>query len=136
MVARTRAAGGAGEEEARVGEAVGETTGKRRKAVGAAAMASSASGGWPPTSPHHQRLSHRADSSPTSCAAASPWPYDAAVTLAIGQGSGRGSRRRGGTGAGNEAGLLGLRHGELGVAIGGRPKGILVARVGNQVEME
>jgi hypothetical protein len=39
-------------------------------------------------------------------------------------------------GAGDEAGLLGLRHGELGVAIGGRPKGILVARVGNQVEIE
>uniref|UniRef100_I1PVE4 Uncharacterized protein n=1 Tax=Oryza glaberrima TaxID=4538 RepID=I1PVE4_ORYGL len=88
-------------------------------------MASSAGSGWPPTSPHHQRLPHRADSSPTSCAAASPWPRDAAVTLAIGQGSGRGSRRRGGAGAGDEASLLGLRHGELGVTIGGRPKGIL-----------
>ncbi|EAY84663.1 hypothetical protein OsI_06033 [Oryza sativa Indica Group] len=61
-------------------------------------MASSAGGGWPPTSAHHQRLPHRANSSPTSCAAASPWPCDAAVTLAIRQGSGRGSRRRGGAG--------------------------------------
>uniref|UniRef100_A0A0E0EBG5 Uncharacterized protein n=1 Tax=Oryza meridionalis TaxID=40149 RepID=A0A0E0EBG5_9ORYZ len=111
VVARTRAAREAGEEEAWVGGAAGETTGRRRKAVDAAAMVGAAGGSWPPTSPHHQCLPHRADSSPTSCAAASPRRR---LPLAP-------RRRR----AGDEAGLLGLRHGELGVAIGGGQKGIL-----------
>uniref|UniRef100_A0A0D9Z936 DUF834 domain-containing protein n=1 Tax=Oryza glumipatula TaxID=40148 RepID=A0A0D9Z936_9ORYZ len=104
--------------------------------------------------PHYQHLLHRADSSPTSCAAASSWPRDAAITSpsdreaakevgeeeawvggVAGEMAGRSRKaawpaRWSGSGSGAWSSshgellfLLGLRHDELGVAIGGRPKG-------------